>query len=64
MAEKGIPDFMREFDMNIDYGLTPVSYKPDEKTDRDNDGIEEVRCSAIKSNGKRCGNRTENKNGK
>ena len=28
MAEKGIPDFMREFDMNIDYGFTPVSSKP------------------------------------
>ena len=28
MADKGIPDFMREFDMNIDYGFTPVSHKP------------------------------------
>ena len=31
MAEKGIPDFMREFDMNIDYGFTPVSSKPVEQ---------------------------------
>ena len=30
MAEKGIPDFMREFDMNQDYGFTPVSSKPTE----------------------------------
>ena len=25
-----IPDFMREFDMNQDYGFTPVSSKPTE----------------------------------
>ena len=31
MAEKGIPDFMREFDMHIDYGFTPVSSKPVEQ---------------------------------
>jgi hypothetical protein len=31
MAEKGIPDFMREFDMNVDYGFTPVSSKPVEQ---------------------------------
>jgi len=40
------------------------SYKPNEKTDKDGDGIKEIQCSAIRSNGKRCGNRTENKNGK
>ena len=31
MAERGIPDFIREFDMNIDYGFTPVSSKPVEQ---------------------------------
>ena len=27
-----IPDFMREFDTNIDYGFTPVASKPSEDT--------------------------------
>jgi len=30
--------------------------------DRDNDGVKEYRCSATKTNGKRCKNKTENKN--
>ena len=29
---KDIPDFMREFDTDIDYGFTPVSSKPKEET--------------------------------
>ena len=35
-----------------------------EGTDRDNDGKKEFRCTATKSNGQRCNNRTENKNKK
>ena len=27
-----IPDFMREFDTDVDYGFTPVSKKPAEDT--------------------------------
>ena len=27
-----IPDFMREFDTDVDYGFTPVSQKPEEET--------------------------------
>ena len=40
--------------------------KEEEKkgTDRDNDGIREFRCTATKSNGDRCKNRTENKSKK
>ena len=29
---KDIPDFMREFDTDIDYGFTPVSSKPKDET--------------------------------
>ena len=32
--------------------------------DRDNDGIKEYRCTATKTNGQRCNNKTENKNKK
>ena len=40
--------------------------KEEEKkgTDRDNDGIKEFRCTATTGSGKRCKNRTENKNKK
>ena len=30
--------------------------------DRDGDGIKEYRCTGIKKDGKRCKNKTENKN--
>jgi phosphotransferase system HPr-like phosphotransfer protein len=29
---KDIPDFMREFDTDVDYGFTPVSSKPKDET--------------------------------
>jgi len=29
---KDIPDFMREFDTDVDYGFTPVSQKPADET--------------------------------
>ena len=31
-----IPDFMREFDTDVDYGFTPVSKKPAEETTTNN----------------------------
>ena len=31
-----IPDFMREFDTDVDYGFTPVSKKPAEETTNNN----------------------------
>jgi len=39
-------------------------YNEKEGSDMDGDGIKEFRCTAIKSNGNRCKNRTENKNKK
>jgi hypothetical protein len=40
------------------------TYKPNEASDRDGDGVKEYRCVARKANGQRCKNRTENKNKK
>ena len=40
------------------------SYKANEASDRDNDGIKEYQCKAYTKSKKRCKNRTENKNKK
>ena len=36
------------------------SYKPNEGSDNDGDGIKEYRCKATTGSGNRCKNRTEN----
>ena len=41
-----------------------TSYKPNQSSDRDNDGIKEYQCKAYTKSKKRCKNRTENKNKK
>tara|TARA_R110000824_G_scaffold126269_5_gene285763 strand:+ start:13118 stop:21373 length:8256 start_codon:yes stop_codon:yes gene_type:complete len=40
------------------------SYKPNEGSDRDKDGIKEYQCKSKTGSGKRCKNRTENKSKK
>ena len=36
------------------------TYKENEASDRDGDGVKEYRCTAITGSGNRCKNRTEN----
>ena len=43
-----IPDFMREFDTDIDYGFTPVSKKPAEETTTNNN-VDNLEIAKIKS---------------
>ena len=43
-----IPDFMREFDTDIDYGFTPVSKKPAEET-TSNNNVDNLEIAKIKS---------------
>jgi len=33
MADKGIPDYLREYDLDADWGFTPVSKAPEVKSD-------------------------------
>ena len=42
-----IPDFMREFDTDVDYGFTPVSKKPAEETTNNN--VDNLEIAKIKS---------------
>ena len=42
-----IPDFMREFDTDVDYGFTPVSKKPAEETTNNN--VDKLEIAKIKS---------------
>ena len=42
-----IPDFMREFDTDVDYGFTPVSKKPAEETTSNN--VDNLEIAKIKS---------------
>ena len=42
-----IPDFMREFDTDVDYGFTPVSKKPAEETT--NNTVDNLEIAKIKS---------------
>ena len=42
-----IPDFMREFDTDVDYGFTPVSKKPAEDTKEP--AVENLEIAKIKS---------------
>tara|TARA_B100001121_G_scaffold19398_1_gene15314 strand:- start:89 stop:469 length:381 start_codon:yes stop_codon:yes gene_type:complete len=43
-----IPDFMREFDTDVDYGFTPVSKKPAEETTTSNN-VDNLEIAKIKS---------------
>ena len=43
-----IPDFMREFDTDVDYGFTPVSKKPVEETTTSNN-VDNLEIAKIKS---------------
>ena len=43
-----IPDFMREFDTDVDYGFTPVSKKPAEETTTNNN-VDNLEIAKIKS---------------
>ena len=43
-----IPDFMREFDTDVDYGFTPVSKKPVEETSTSNN-VDNLEIAKIKS---------------
>ena len=43
-----IPDFMREFDTDVDYGFTPVSKKPAEETTTTNN-VDNLEIAKIKS---------------
>jgi len=43
-----IPDFMREFDTDVDYGFTPVSKKPAEET-TSNNNVDNLEIAKIKS---------------
>ena len=43
-----IPDFMREFDTDVDYGFTPVSKKPAEETTTSNH-VDNLEIAKIKS---------------
>ena len=43
-----MPDFMREFDTNTDYGFTPVSKKPAEETTTNNN-VDNLEIAKIKS---------------
>jgi len=45
---KDIPDFMREFDTDVDYGFTPVSKKPAEETTTNNN-VDNLEIAKIKS---------------
>ena len=43
-----IPDFMREFDTDVDYGFTPVSKKPAEETTTSNN-VDNLEIAKIRS---------------
>ena len=43
-----IPDFMREFDTDVDYGFAPVSKKPAEETTTNNN-VDNLEIAKIKS---------------
>ena len=43
-----MPDFMREFDTDVDYGFTPVSKKPAEETTTSNN-VDNLEIAKIKS---------------
>ena len=42
-----MPDFMREFDTNTDYGFTPVSTKPAEETSKSSVGKEDLNTTNL-----------------
>jgi len=46
---KDIPDFMREFDTDVDFGFTPVSKKPAEETTQSQPSADPLELAKIKS---------------